>query len=243
MTEKNSASWGKSAELNWTAQKGTGTGAGEITSVYTPDGIQTIGSGSGDANGTCTVTKNGVYVFLVMDEYGNSISTEVIVENIDNEAPRLEKLDCSVSADGKTGTIRVTGATDNCTAIYDEKGNCTDYRGIGIQTRRYRRENETEWTTFTGDSFIVTENGRYVVRLEDKLGNISKEYSVAMTLIKDTQAPSLTAAVESGVSANAGGWYNSAVLHITLTYSDDVGTEKLYGKVDNGNFEVISGVS
>ena len=239
----NPTSWGKSAVLTWTAKKGTGTGAGKIASVYTPDGLQTIDSGSNDATGTCTVTKNGVYVFMVTDEYGNSVSTEVLVKNIDNEAPKVEKLDCSVSTDEETGTIKLTGATDDCTAIYDQKGNCTDYRGSGIQTREYRGENETEWKTFTGDSFEVTENGRYVVRLEDKLGNISNEYSVEMTLIKDTQKPSLTAAVESGVSANAGGWYNAAALHITLTYSDDVGTEKLYGKVDDGGFEEISGIS
>ena len=243
VTEKNSGSWEKSAVLTWTAKKGTETNAGKIASVYTPDGIQTIDSGSSNATGTCTVTKNGIYVFMVTDEYGNSVSTEVLVKNIDNEAPKVEELDRSVSTDRETGTIKLTGATDDCTAIYDQKGNCTDYRGSGIQTREYRGENETEWKTFTGDSFEVTENGRYVVRLEDKLGNISNEYSVEMTLIKDTQKPSLTAAVESGVSANAGGWYNAAALHITLTYSDDVGTEKLYGKVDDGGFEEISGIS
>ena len=240
----NADSWGKSAELNWTAQKGTETNAGKIASVYTPDGLQTIDSGSSNAPGTCTVTKNGVYVFLVTDEYGNSVSTEAIVKNIDNEAPRLEKLDCSVSADRQTGTIGLTGVTDDCTAVYDQKGNCTGYSGSGIQTRQYRRENETEWTTFTGDSFIVTENGRYVVRLEDKLGNISKEYSVEMKdIFRDTQDPSLTAAVESGVSANDDDWYNAPDLHLTLTYSDDVGTKKLYGKVDEGEFEEISGIS
>ena len=239
----NPASWEKSAALNWTAKKGTGTGAGEIASVYTPDGSQTGDFLSGVTSGTCTVTKNGVYVFIVTDQYGNSAKTEVLVTEIDNEAPKLEKLDCSVSTNRETGTIKLTGATDDCTAIYDTKGNCTSYGGSGIQTREYRGENETEWKTFTGDSFTVTENGRYVVRLEDKLGNISKEYSVAMTLIKDKQAPSLTAAVESGVSANAGGWYNAAALHITLTYSDDVGTTKLYGKVDDGGFEEISGIS
>ncbi len=239
----NPASWEKSAALNWTAKKGTGTGAGEIASVYTPDGSQTGDFLSGVTSGTCTVTKNGVYVFIVTDQYGNSGKTEVLVTEIDNEAPKVEKLDCSVSTDGETGTIKLTGATDDCTAIYDKKGNCTSYGGSGIQKREYRGENETEWKIFTGDSFTVTENGRYLVRLEDKLGNISKEYSVEMTLIKDKQAPSLTAAVESGISANAGGWYNAAALHITLTYSDDVGTTKLYGKVDDGGFEEISGIS
>ena len=244
VTEKNPASWGKSAELNWTAQKGSKANAGKIASVYTPDGIQTIDSGSGNATGTCTVTKNGVYVFLVTDEYGNSVSTEALVKKIDNEAPKLEKLDGSVAADRQTGTIELTGVTDDCTAVYDQKGNCTGYSGSGIQTRQYRMEGENTWTTFTGDSFTVKENGRYLVSLIDNLGNVSKEYSVEMKdIFRDTQDPSLTAAVESGVSANDDDWYNAPDLHLTLTYSDDVGTKKLYGKVDEGDFEEISGIS
>ena len=240
----NPAAWEKSAVLTWTAKKGTGTGAGEIASVYTPGGAQTGDFIASVTTGTCTVTKNGVYVFQVTDQYGNSGRTEALVTTIDNEAPKLEKLECSVSTDRKTGTIKLTGATDHCTAVYDEKGNCTGYSGSGIQTRQYRMEGEDTWTAFTGDSFAVTENGKYVVRLEDHLGNISKEYSVEMKdIFKDTQEPSLAAAMEKGVSANADGWYNAAALHITLTYSDNVGVEKLYGKVDDGDFAEISGIS
>lgn len=174
----NPVSWKKSAALTWTAKKGTGTGAGEIASVYTPDGAQTGDLISGVTTGICTVTKNGIYVFMVTDQYGNSGKTEELVTHIDNEAPKLEKLECSVSTDRKTGTIKLTGATDHCTAVYDEKGNCTGYSGSGIQTRQYRMEGEDTWTAFTGDSFTVTKNGKYVVRLTDKLGNVSKEYSV-----------------------------------------------------------------
>ena len=234
----NPSSWTKSATLTWKAAQGSGTGVGALAFVYTPKGTVTENM----TVGSCTVTKNGVYVFMVTDEYGNSVSAEVLVNNIDNEAPKLEKLERSVSTDGKTGTIQLIGATDDCTAIYDQKGNCTDYRGSGIQTMQYRGQNETEWRNLTGNSFTVTENGKYVVRLTDNLGNVSKEYSVEMTMI-DTQAPSLAAAMEKGVSANADGWYNAAALHITLTYSDDVGTTKLYGKVDDGDFAEISGIS
>lgn len=236
--------WGKSAVLTWTAKKGTGSGAGEIASVYTPDGTQTGDLISDVTTGTSKVTKNGIYVFRVTDQYGNSGSAEVLVTTIDNEAPKLEKLECSLSADKKTGTIRLTDATDDCTAVYDNKGNRTGYSGSGIQTGQYRLEGENTWTTFTGDSFTVTENGKYVVRLEDRLGNISKEYSVEMKdIFKDTQKPSLTAAVESGAGANTDGRYHATVLHISLSYSDNVGTEKLYGKADEGNFAEISGIS
>ena len=36
--------------------------------------------------GSCTVTKNGVYEFMVMDKFGNSEAAEVLVTKIDNEA-------------------------------------------------------------------------------------------------------------------------------------------------------------
>ena len=62
-------------------------------------------------------------------------------------------------------------------------------------------------------------------------------------IFKDTQEPSLTAVVENGASANADGWYNAAALHISLNYSDNVGVEKLYSKVDEGDFAEISGIS
>ena len=240
----NPASWEKSAALTWTAKKGTGTGAGEIASVYTPDGAQTGDLILGITTGTCNITKNGVYIFMVTDQYGNSGKTEELVTKIDNEAPKLEKLEYSMSTDKKKGTIELTGATDNCTAVYDAKGNCTGYSGSGIQTRQYQIEGRDTWTAFTGNSFTVTENGKYLVRLTDNVGNTSKEYSIEMKdIFKDTKKPSLTASVENGVSANADGWYNATDLHISLTYSDDVGTEKLYGKVDEGDFAEISGIS
>ena len=142
----NPSSWTKSATLTWKATPGSGTGAGPLAFVYTPKGTVTENM----TVGSCTVTKNGVYEFMVMDKFGNSAAAEVLVTRIDNEAPKLASL---TTAGGKPGTIGLTGVTDDHTAVYDQKGNITGYRGSGIRTREYRMQGESTWTTFTGDSY------------------------------------------------------------------------------------------
>lgn len=144
----NPSSWTKSATLTWKAAKGSGTGAGALAFVYTPKGTVTENM----TVGSCTVPKNGVYEFMVMDKFGNSMAAEVLVTKIDNEAPKLEAL---TAASDKPGTIRLTGVTDDHTAVYDQKGNITGYRGSGIRTKEYKMQGESTWTTFTGDSFSV----------------------------------------------------------------------------------------
>ena len=57
----NPSSWTKSATLTWKAAPGSGTGAGALAFVYTPKGIVTENM----TGGSCTVTKNGVYEFMV----------------------------------------------------------------------------------------------------------------------------------------------------------------------------------
>ena len=185
----NPSSWTKSATLTWKAAPGSGTGAGALAFVYTPKGIVTENM----TGGSCTVTKNGVYEFMVTDKFGNSAATEVLVTRIDNEAPKLEAL---TAAGSKPGTIRLTGVTDDHTAVYDKKGSITGYSGSGIKTREYRMHGDSRWTTFTGDSLTVTKNGSYVVRLTDNAGNVSEEYRVEITGM-DTTAPTVSCTVHS----------------------------------------------
>ena len=127
----NPASWTKSATLTWKARQGSGTGAGALAFVYTPNGTVTENM----TVGSCTVTKNGVYEFMVMDKFGNSEAAEVLVTKIDNEAPKLEAL---TAASDKPGTIRLTGVTDNHTAVYDQKGNITavSYTHLDVYKRQ-----------------------------------------------------------------------------------------------------------
>ena len=59
---------------------------------------------------------------------------------------------------------------------------------------------------------------------------------------KDVQKPKLAASVESNVSPNTKGWYNTDQIRIVLSYSDNKGVTGLYGKVDDGEYEEINGV-
>ena len=212
----NPASWTKSATLTWKARQGSGTGAGALAFVYTPKGTVTENM----TVGSCTVTKNGVYEFMVMDKFGNSVATEVLVTKIDNEAPKLEDL---TTAGSKPGTIRLTGVTDDNTAVYDKKGSITGYSGSGVRTREYRMQGESIWTTFTGDSFTVKKNGSYMVRLTDNAGNVSEEYRVEMTDM-DVTAPTVSCTV-NGTLNGASGWYLDPNVSVKLTFTDMAGTE------------------
>ena len=212
----NPSSWTKSATLTWKARQGSGTGAGALAFVYTPKGTVTENM----TVGSCTVTKNGVYEFMVMDKFGNSAAAEVLVTRIDNEAPKLASL---TTAGGKPGTIRLTGVTDNHTAVYDQKGNITGYRGSGIRTREYRMQGESTWTTFTGDSFTVAKNGSYVVRLTDNAGNVSEEYRLEMTGM-DVTAPTVDCRV-NGTRNGTSGWYLDSNVSVKLTFADKAGAE------------------
>ena len=212
----NPSSWTKSATLTWKARQGSGTGAGALAFVYTPNGTVTENM----TGGSCTVTKNGVYEFMVMDKFGNSMAAEVLVTRIDNEAPKLEAL---TAASDKPGTIRLTGVTDDHTAVYDKKGNITGYQGSGIRTREYRMQGESTWTAFTGDSFSVAKNGSYVVRLTDNAGNVSEEYRVEMTGM-DVTAPTVSCTV-NGTRNGTSGWYLDSNVSVNLTFADKAGAE------------------
>jgi len=212
----NPSSWTKSATLTWKARQGSGTGAGALAFVYTPKGTVTENM----TGGSCTVTKNGVYEFMVMDKFGNSAAAEVLVTQIDNEAPKLASL---TTAGGKPGTIRLTGVTDNHTAVYDQRGNITGYGGSGIRIREYRMPGESTWTAFTGDSFSVAKNGSYMVRLTDNAGNVSEEYRVEMAGM-DVTAPTVSCTV-NGTLNGASGWYLDSNVSVKLTFADKAGTE------------------
>ena len=212
----NPVSWTNSAKLVWNITPGSGTGAGALAFVYTPDGTVTENM----TGGSCTVTENGIYEFMAMDKFGNSVATEVLVTKIDNEAPKLESL---TAAGGKSGTIELIGLTDDNTAVYDQKGKLTGYGGSGIRTREYRMQGESTWTTFTGDSFTVKKNGSYVVRLTDNAGNVSEEYRVEMTDM-DVTAPTVGCTV-NGTRDETSGWYLDSNVSVKLTFADMAGTE------------------
>ncbi|MGN0277395.1 MAG: Calx-beta domain-containing protein, partial [Hominisplanchenecus sp.] len=207
----NPASWTKSAVLTWTVTKGTGA----IQTIYTPDGAIPGSSTSG----SYTVTKNGIYQFVVMDENGNSAAAEVLVTKVDSDAPKLTSL---TAEGGKTGTITLAGVTDNCTVIYDSKGNYSSISGSGLKSRQYRMEGESTWTTFTGDSISVSKNGTYIIKLTDNVNN-SREYRVEVEGI-DATPPKVTCTINAAANALSG-WYTTPNLPVVLSFADEAGSE------------------
>ena len=86
------------------------------------------------------------------------------------------------------------------------------------------------------------DNAGYTGTAYTKIG--AEEYGdkTCYGYFKDVQKPKLAASVESNVSPNTKGWYNTDQIRIVLSYSDNKGVTGLYGKVDDGGYEKIPGV-
>ncbi len=216
---ENPGGWAKKKTLNWTAKAGTGSGAGTIQSVTVPAG-EAAGDkpAAGTGSGSCTVTENGNYRFTVTDSNGNTVSTQVTVTTIDNEAPKLTKV---TAEGGKTARIALEGVNDNLTRVLDERGNFTGMSGSGVETREYQYGNGS-WQEFSDDSFSPNKNGTYKIRLTDAAGNVSETYSVTLSNLDKTE-PVVTCTIKA--EKNASGWYTVYPLPVELTYADNAGDE------------------
>lgn len=86
------------------------------------------------------------------------------------------------------------------------------------------------------------DNAGYTGTAYTKIGAAEYGDKTCYGYFKDVQKPELAASVESNVSPNTKGWYNTDQIRIVLSYSDNKGVTGLYGKVDDGGYEEIPGV-
>ena len=86
------------------------------------------------------------------------------------------------------------------------------------------------------------DNAGYTGTPYTKIGAAEYGDKTCYGYFKDVQKPELAASVESNVSPNTKGWYNTDQIRIVLSYSDNKGVTGLYGKVDDGGYEEIPGV-
>ncbi len=201
--------------LTWSLTNG---GAGNCA-VYVNNGWlegQTTGS-----TGTFRAENNGIYMASAMDDNGDLASATALVNNIDRDAPKVDKLTVSPAGYAPEKTVTMAGITDNVTALYGEKG-VTGHSGSGIAKQEYQMTGDSGWTDLTGDSITVNVNGTYTVRLTDNLGNVG-EYSVEVTGIDKTR-PTVTCAVNATPNAKSG-WYTAATVPVVLTFADEAGEE------------------
>lgn len=213
------ADWTKEdVTLTWKVING---GAGDCT-VHVGDEMLT--GKKKDDTGTFRAQKNGIYMVSLSDKNGDSASATVLVNNIDKEAPTLEKLTVTPAGYANTKTVTLTGVTDTLTTLYNEKG-VTGKGGSGVIKREYQLPGGV-WQTLTDDRFFVSKTGTYRVRLTDNAGNVGKEYTINVTSI-DTTAPKLTVTVNATPNENSKdkAWYTDSTVPVTLTYTDEAGDE------------------
>ncbi len=163
--------------------------------------------------GSISVSENGLYTFMVMDENGLSDTKTVVVNFIDNEAPVALFGYGSGStptswAQSKTVTVSVN---DNASPVVDSNGAITAYGGSGVTFVAWKKGAGGAYSMISnGGSFTADEDSIYYVRVTDAAGN-STEYSLPISGI-DTAGPTIDVETPAAWQRTA---YNAMV-----TYAD-----------------------
>ena len=180
------ADWRRSAQLIWSLGGKTGD------SPFTLYGISDQGAQSvSDLSGTLAVARNGLYTVAATDSRGRTGQASRLVNRIDTQAPSVSEIRVP-SGWATQKTIALVGLSDAMTPIYDEEGRVTHYDGSGVAEKRFKTlgADDGAATEIDGDSFVITENGSYLLILTDRLGNESWRLFTVTGI--DTAAPRVT---------------------------------------------------
>lgn len=175
----NPEEWVKSATLLWNV---TNEGAGGY--IVNANNVQTA-----SPSGLFSVNENGIYIVSIKDRNEETGVASVKVSFIDNEAPTVSEIEVE---EGwlKSKLVTITGATDAYSNVTDERGNIIGASGSGIKAMEWKL-GDGEWNIFVNNSFNVTVNGSYEVKITDNVGNYTI-YHVIVSGI-DRTAPDVTA--------------------------------------------------
>ena len=188
----------------------------EVEKIILPDGTEVKGD-----KATFEVSENGQYVFKAYDDLGNETVRTIIIENIDNTPPSLNiKYDSSDWF--KAITLEVT-ASDSQSGI--------DYIELPSGEKVYSEK----------ATFDISNNGEYVFKVYDRLGNetikkisISNIDKTAPRLELDYNSKDWTKSIVINVLATDEG---SGVDRIVLPNGDIVkGEEAEFTVIDNGKY-------
>lgn len=184
-------------------------------------------NGAWTSSNQLTVTENGTYQVKVRDAVGNEATKSITVSNIDRTVPTIHS---------------VTGNEEKF-CLENEIEVVASDSGSGLHEQAYSFNNGA-WTE--SNKFIVKENGTYVVRVRDVVGNIA-EQSTKISNVDNTppviksvsQLPVGTEKVRISVSANDGDGSGLS----KEAYSFDNGEtwqEDNFKDVDkNGDYEIV----
>lgn len=184
-------------------------------------------NGAWSSSNQLTVTENGTYQVRVRDAVENETMKSITVSNIDRTIPTIHS---------------VTGNEEKF-CLENEIEVVASDSGSGLHKQAYSFNNGT-WTE--SNKFIVKENGTYVVRVRDVVGNIA-EQSTKISNVDNTppviksvsQLPVGNEKVRISVSANDGDGSGLS----KEAYSFDNGEtwqEDNFKDVDkNGDYEIV----
>ncbi|WP_156456501.1 tandem-95 repeat protein, partial [Abyssisolibacter fermentans] len=163
ITGTNPDNWtNESVTININAEKDN------LKHVMMPD-LTTVEAVKSVVNTTYTVSKNGYYTFVAVDESGNTAEASINITRIDTDAPNVTVL--KSQEDWTNSNIVLTiSADDDASVIHDANGDIMEYSGVGgIKIKTPDSETFEDYTS--PYTYTVSSNGLYKVSVVDSLGN------------------------------------------------------------------------
>lgn len=202
------------------------TDEGGVASV-TFAGIEMSASGGSHQ---ASVSQNGSYTVVAVDQVGNQQSATVQVSGIDLTPP----------------SIQVTSANNTWQKSQTVTFSVTD-ENSGVSTVQVTRDGApVAYTESSGYQFIAAANGTYVIAATDKAGNQSTQ-SVTITMV-DATAPAAPLLTNGGKPVNAyngkaDSIYKTDATSFAVSYQKAAEGESLVtvkAKVDSGEYTALS---
>lgn len=202
------------------------TDEGGVASV-TFAGIEMSASGG---SYQASVSQNGSYTVVAVDQAGNQQSATVQVSGIDLTPP----------------SIQVTSANDTWQKSQMVTFSVTD-ENSGVSTVQVTRDGApVAYTESSGYQFVAAANGTYVIAATDKAGNQSTQ-SVTITMV-DATAPAAPSLTNGGKPVNAyngkeDSVYKTDATSFAVSYQKATEGESpvtVKAKVDSGEYTALS---
>ena len=178
-----------------------------------------------DANGnwaegsSLEVTANGTYTFKAVDNAGNEVTKDIVVDRIDTVLPELT-VTGNATVWTKEDVVLNVSATDAAS---------------GIRAIEYTVDDGATWNKITDGTVTVSQAQIVRFRAIDVAGNISRIFTADVNLI-DKDAPVIT------VEGNTEDWTNKSVKVAVSAADSGSGLEKLeYSYNNNLWFAINSG--
>lgn len=153
-------------------------------------------NGAWSSSNRFTVTENGTYRVKVRDAVGNEATQSITVTNIDRTVPTIHSV---------TGNAKKFCTENEIEVVASDSGS-------GLHKQAYSFHNGA-W--MESNKFTVKENGTYVVRVRDAVGNIAEQSTTISNV--DREKPRLAADVRKrgeGVNIRDEEWTNEKFIHI-----------------------------